>query len=141
MSTKSENLGASNWFEPLPKGCPPVDAASPNGKKYFRLVETCPPTETDFWSQRKLYPRKPFHTSECIAMALSLLSDVSACLNLLKLPPHRNKRIVEITPPPESGVLKRTGRDEYHHSWWRAKQFDPIPHCVEIVLSKGGVAD
>jgi len=122
------------WAEPLPKDCPPKDSFAPQNEKFYRLVESIPPVERDFWSTRMLFPDKRFNTSECIARACSIISDMAGCYNILKLPAQRNKKIVEITLPPESGLIKKTGRRSYHFSWWRAKGFNPIPYCVEVSL-------
>jgi len=123
------------WFEPLPGGCPPPDATEPNNDIFFRLTKAYPPSESDFWSQRKLYPNKPFHTSECRAMSLSIYSDLEACLLIRKLNPHKEKKIIQITLPSESGVLKQTGKDPNHYSWWRKHGFDPITNCMEVPLN------
>ena len=123
------------WFEELPEGCPPDDAYLPNNEQFFRLVEQYPPTETDFLSQRRLYPQKSFHTNECRARSLSMFSVLFECVNILKLPAHRNKRIIQLKLPNKSGVILQTGRAKTHYSWWRSKYYNPIPYCKEIELN------
>jgi hypothetical protein len=121
-----------DWDETLPQGCPPKDAKPPENKRFFRLVESIPPLESDFWSQRKHYPKKKFKTTECIARSCSIFTELNRCADIRKLPLHKNKKVVELTLTPESGLIKNTGRHAYHYSWWKVKGFNPIPYCVEI---------
>lgn len=120
------------WAENLPPACPPSDAFQPNNTAFYRLINNNHPREEDFWSYRKLYPSKIFHANECIAMSCSLMMTIESCIDLIKLPAHSNKKIVKITLPSSAGLIKKTGRDASHHSWWRAHNFNPIPVC-EIV--------
>ena len=122
----------TEWAEELPPNCPPVDAVQPDNTHFYRLVESIPPRDKDFWSQRKLYPLKSFNTTECIARSCSLLSTIESSLELIKLPTQQNKKIVKVILPPPSGRIKKTGRDVAHFSWWRVKNFDPISACVEV---------
>ena len=124
------------WAEDLPKGCPPSDAFDAESRDYYRLVETVPPTERDFWSHRKLYPTKAFRTDECVARSVSLFATMDACGQAAKLPSLKKKHTVTIALPPGSGVLKQTGRSLDHFSWWRADGFDPIPACVWPGMSR-----
>ena len=122
-----------DWDEPLPNDCPPGDARKPQDETFYRLVELIPPSDHDFWSQRKLYPEKGFYANECVARSCSLLSNRASIIDLLKLPAHRSKTVVELTLPPHSGVVKKTSKNPDHYSWWRAKGFNPIPLCNEII--------
>lgn len=124
----------TEWAEDLPPRCPPEDAVEPDNNPFYRLVGNNPPQETDFWSQRKLYPEKTFHANECITRACSLLTSYERCLELSKLPVQQGKKIFKIVLPRHSGLIKKTGRDVAHYSWWRAKAFDPITACVECDL-------
>lgn len=126
------------WAEDLPPGCPPADAVAPQNNLFYRLVNNVPPFDRDFWSQRKLYPSKKFNTSECIAHACSVLSNLERCSQLVKLPTHKHKRILQLTLPPQSGHIKKTGKDLYHYSWWRVANFDPISASVEVPLPELG---
>ncbi len=118
------------WAEPLPDACPPKEAKEPNGEQYYRLVESFPPTEHDFYSQRMCYPKKVFSAGECIARSVSLLNSYDECLRIKKLATHKHKNeiIVGINLPQESGVIMPTFKSS-HFSWWRSKNFDPIPCC------------
>ena len=130
---KGDNKDNRKWDEPLPTGCPPQDAIAPTGNAYFRLVDSVPPTDRDFWSQRRLFPEKAFRVDECTARACSLISDIDRCVGLLKLPTQKNRKVVAFTLRADSGLIKDTGK-WYHYSWWRAKGFDPLPFCTEIKL-------
>lgn len=122
------------WAEPLPPSCPPEDSVSPNGEQYYRLVKVFPPTESDFYSYRMLYPSRSFQLGECIARSVSLLTSYEECGNLTKLPRYKNHNniIIMIILPPESGVVLQTGLKRSHFSWWRAKNFDPMPCCQKV---------
>jgi hypothetical protein len=122
----------ANWAEPLPANCPPKDARPPNGEEYFRLVNKIPPQESDFYSHRKLYPKKQFSTNECRARSVSLLRSHADCIMKMKLPRLRDKKIVSIALPPESGVVLKIGQVS-HHSWWRAKHFDVLACCQQVM--------
>jgi len=105
---------AIEYAEDLPEGCPPSDAVSLQNRFLFRFVESIPPKERDFWSQRKLFPLKRFSTDECTARACSLMTTLEACANLKKLPTHRNKRIVQIQlHTVRVGLVKK--RERVHH--------------------------
>jgi len=124
----------NEWAEALPPNCPPKEADRPRDEEYFRLVRTIPPQEEDFFSQRRLFPDKQFkNVSECMARSCSILSSIPACTHIMKLPLHRGKKVVRISLPPQSGVLQQTSSNPHHFSWWRRKDFDPIPSCEEVV--------
>lgn len=121
------------WAEKLPEKCPPPDATQPQNGIYYRLVESNPPTEKDFYSHRKLFPEKNYSSKECIASAVSIFNSLDRCKDIKKLPLHKdnNELIIKITLPPDSGLIKKTG-GHHHFSWWRAKSFNPLPHCVFV---------
>ena len=122
------------WAEDLPPDCPPADAVAPQNNVFYRLVDNIPPVERDFWSHRKLNPNKNFNTTECVARSCSVLSDLEGCSLVIKLPTQRNKRIVQLTLPAQSGLVKKTGRNLYHYSWWRAGNFDPLSASLAVLL-------
>lgn len=111
------------WLESLPENCPPHDAVTPNDFLCYRLASHNPPNEDDFFSQRKIYPEKRFHTNECRARALSVFSKKSECEKIKKLPAHREKHIVSLRLFPECGVIKNTGNSGTHFSWWVLSDF------------------
>jgi hypothetical protein len=116
------------WDEELPPGCPPDDAWEPNGSIFFRMVESVPPNDRDFWSHRRLWPNKQFSVSECRARSVSLFERIDDCAKLLKLPLHRDKSVVKLRLSSGSGLVKQTGGYS-HHSWWRARGFQVVDHC------------
>ena len=120
-----------SWAEDLPDNCPPGCAKQPNSEEFYRLVTSLPPTEQDFWSNRKLYPDREFEVDECRARSLSILKDHSQCIALRKYPTLKNKTAVKLVLPMDAGVIKRTGR-KTHYSWWRRAGFDPIPICEAV---------
>jgi hypothetical protein len=122
------------WAEDLPADCPPNDAVAPQNALFYRLVNNIPPVDRDFWSHRKLNPNKRFNVSECIARSCSVLSDLEGCSQIIKLPTQKNKRIVQLVLPPQSGLIRKTGRNLYHYSWWRAGTFDPISASIDLLL-------
>lgn len=122
------------WAEDLPEFCPPPDAIAPNYQVYYRLVTKLPVEVGDFYSSRSQFPLKEYNVPECIALSTSIWSDRLACQNLLKNNVHRGKHLIEIMLPPESGLIKKTGQNDHHYSWWRKNSFDPVPHCKVITV-------
>jgi len=117
------------WAEELPERCPPAEAERPNNREFFRLVGGIPPSHHDFDSNRRLRPGHPLGPDECINRACSLWNRLEQCDKKRKLPTLKMKKVVRLTLPPESGVILRTHRSQPgHHSWWRAKRFDPCAH-------------
>jgi hypothetical protein len=119
-----------NYFEPLPAACPELDAKTYDGVVY-RLVSE-PVNEADFLSHRALFPLKTFHTTECKAMSLSVFTDIDAAKKLLGLPNNVGKRVVAVNLNEHAGVIKRTGKADHHHSWWRTKNFSVLNAVEEI---------
>lgn len=48
-----------NWFENLPKRCPPADAEPCKGD-FYRLLKSKNVSSSDFYPQQKLQPAKAF---------------------------------------------------------------------------------
>lgn len=117
------------WAEPLPEQCPPKGAFPPDDVIYYRLVESNPPTERDFFSLRKLNPDKRFNADECTARAVSVFCNLASCANIRLLPTHRekNEHVLEFRLTSKSGVVMQTGRQQHHYSWWRANGYLPVP--------------
>lgn len=126
------NPQENEWAEELPPNCPPESAFAPKYEAFYRLVKQFPPSQEDFYSHKKLYPKKHFKTNECRAHSLSIFSDPNECAKLLKLPLHKHKKIVQLTLPPESGVILPTGNHPTHYSWWKTATYNPIPDCKEV---------
>jgi hypothetical protein len=111
------------WLEVLPANCPPSDAELPSDFICFRLTSRNPPDESDYYSQRKIYPEKTFHINECIARSLSVFNDRAECEKIRKLPAHRDKYLVSLCLFPGCGLIKKTCGSKPHYSWWVLKSF------------------
>ncbi len=124
----------ADWYEELPDGCPPADAwAPPEGKAFFRLVGNNPPTEADFMPLATEHPdRKVSAAKACEAMAISLRDNIDEAHALLKLPTQRGKQVVQLALTGDAGVVKQTGRNCGHHSWWRSSAFD-APAAARLI--------
>ena len=112
------------WFEVLPKYCPPADSTSPVGE-YFKIADGDPAKSNDFFSQRKLQPEKAFKgqgIDECITRAASLFKQLSEAQKRLKLPKFRKAVIAKVKLEEKDGLIKKTFRDS-HYSWWRRRGF------------------
>jgi hypothetical protein len=120
------------YFESLPDACPELDAKTHEGVVY-RLVSV-PINDSDFLSHRALFPEKTFHASECRAMSLSVFTDLDAAKKLLGLPNNAGKKVVAVKLNEHAGVIKRTGKPDHHHSWWRSKNF-AVLNAVEVTKS------
>jgi hypothetical protein len=112
------------WFEELPDKCPPNDAFDPEGFTFYRLTVGENPAEQDFNSQRATCPNCNFKSvSECVARSLSVWDDIEKCLNLLKLPRHKNKKIMTLALKSTDGLALQTFKQN-HYSWWRSSSFN-----------------
>lgn len=129
----------NQWAEPLPSSCPPEAAAAPDGDFYYRLADAFPTKESDFFSQRRLFPKKAFaHGDECHARAVSIFNCPIQCEKMAKLPLLRQKRcIVMLELTPESGVVEQWGGRKEHFSWWMSKGFDPSQYSQKYKLLDG----
>jgi hypothetical protein len=111
------------WFEELPKDCPPKEAFSP-GNSFYR-IGSIPPADNDFWSHRKRFPYRFFQVSECVAHSLSVFDDREAVERLQRLlPAMRGKPLLKLDLIASDGMIQQTGNDPHHFSWWRSTQFD-----------------
>ena len=116
----------NNWTEELPKNCPPADAFDPNGMVFYRLAKTNPVTENDFLSQRAIKPKTVFeNVNECISRSLSVWDDFEKCINIFKLPRHKNKPqiVMKLNLKSGDGLILHTFKPN-HFSWWRTKNYD-----------------
>lgn len=116
----------NNWTEELVEKCPPDNAFDPNGLTFYRLAKSNPPTEIDFHSQRKTNPNANYtNVSECISRSLSIWDDIDKCLNILKLPRHRNKAplVMQLNLVTGDGLVLQTFQPN-HYSWWRTNNYN-----------------
>ena len=118
------------YRERLPSGCPPAEAEEIGAaREVFRLVDTNPPTDADFASQRALRPGKIFPgVTECQARGLSVHTDVSDSKKVLKLPAHRGRQICRVRLEPGAGHIQQTG-PRSHHTWWPLADYDILTRC------------
>ena len=121
------NKMAKNWFEDLPKQCPPEDAEVCNGV-YYRIANGNPASSEDFFSQRKMHPDKVFRgegIDDCIVKSISLFSDKKEIERRMKLPKFKKAVIAEVRLMPKYGMIKKTF-GVAHYSWWRTHDFDVL---------------
>ncbi len=71
-----------------------------------------------------MFPDKVFNAPECIARAVSISAKPDGLKNLQKLSMHKGKYIVRITLQASDGLIKKTGKDQDHYSWWRSLTFN-----------------
>lgn len=126
LGINGDEDAAIMWFEVLPENCPPNKSVNPNGETYYRLAESPEIKCSDFWSHRKLWPKKLFKVPECRACSVSVFSEIDACTDLRKLKIHQGKPVVAIILNNDSGKVQQTGNNIFHYSWWRALNFDPL---------------
>lgn len=118
--------------ESLPDGCPPYDALEIHKPQVvFRLVETNPPTEEDFKSQRAMHPQREFQgIEECQVRGLSVRDTLRSTRIALKLPGLRGKMICRVILDMGAGFIKQTGNDPHHYTWWPLSTYGILDHCV-----------
>jgi hypothetical protein len=120
-----------DWSEELPPNCPPAEARPPGLRRFYRLVNSFPPSASDFLSNRALFPDRRFNVDECIARALSIFETAKACSRIRRLPLHRDQVLVAFSLPDSCGVILRTA-GHTHYSWWSRRGFNPIPMCTLV---------
>jgi hypothetical protein len=116
----------NNWVEELPEKCPPDNAFDPEGMTFYRLARTKPVSENDFLSHRKLHSNTVFKgVSECLAYSISIWDNLDKCVNILKLPRHKNKPkiVMQLDLQSRDGLVLQTFKVN-HFSWWRTTSFD-----------------
>jgi hypothetical protein len=124
-------MSHDEWSEELPPNCPPKEAEPPNDRRFYRLVDSFPPSSSDFVSNRTLFPNSRFNVDECVARALSIFETEAACTRIRKLPLHKHQVLVVLSLPDASGLILRTAKHT-HYSWWKRRSFDPIPICTLV---------
>ncbi len=125
------------WPDHYPDQCPPADAEQAQGV-YFRLVDAAPPSGEDTLSHIELklaglrFKNKDFGDQECVASGFSVFDEqVAAERTRQAVGPLRNKLIAKMDVS-GSGVLKQTGHNRSHHTWWRPAADDDWESC-EVV--------
>lgn len=101
----------------LPPGCPPGDAEACTGE-IFRLVPVLPLNDKGFVSQFDLYPSQTWE-DECMARGLSVrLSYESATRLRNRVRGLRKFKIVVACLETPVGMIRQTGSDQEHYTWW-----------------------
>ena len=118
--------------EPLPEGCPPVEAEEiTDVRVVFRLVRKNPPKDRDFSSKRAESPYNQFSVPECQARGLSVYSHAREARQQLKRPTLRGMLICQVTLAQGAGHILRTGRRS-HYTWWPLASFDVLSNCQMV---------
>ena len=123
--------GYMTFREPLPRNCPPNDAALiEDPLEVFRIVQSNPPTESDFKSQRDLKPDQRFPVPECTARGLSVFENPESCAKHLKLPKFKRSFLCRVSLTEGAGFIKPTGRDPAHRTWWPFATYDVLSRAT-----------
>lgn len=121
-----------SYREPLPEGCPPIDATEITDERVvFRLVASNPPTNSDFRSQRAERPAAVFPPgiSECLARGLSVHTERNDSEKLRLLPRFRRRALVcRVRIKAGAGRIQQTFQPS-HQTWWPLASFDILAEC------------
>lgn len=113
-----------NWPSFFPPQCPPSEAKDAFGEVY-RLVNTNPPSVSDFESWAEKHPKK--WMGDCEASGLSVFTTKSDALRMIRRVPGMlapGKLIASANLSPAAGKLLHTPRDgNSHHTWWAPAGF------------------
>ncbi|MDO4692608.1 MAG: hypothetical protein Q4A64_07030 [Porphyromonadaceae bacterium] len=122
---QKDKISSIQFFEELPNSCPPPRATPADNMEVYRVVHHTPAKSSDFFSQRKNKPFKPFNVDECVAMSVSVFDNLDDAVNLKKIPAFKNGKIAKVILERSDGVVLKTGANKGHYSWWRSQLFDP----------------
>lgn len=126
----------SVWPGSYPESCPPHDA-EPSHEVFYRLVESAPPGEGDFWSHRELVAagkqKARRNVDPCLAAGVSIFDSQGEAEKTRASVPALRDRLLATGSPSGSGVLKQTGHNKSHHTWWRPL-LDEAWACFEVVV-------
>lgn len=127
----SNNKGTPVYREDLPDDCPPVEAIEiVEVATVFRLVKNNPASNDDFRSHRALKPNRSFPgIAECQARGLSVHTDRSDTVKLLKLPSLKGCFVCKVTLDVGAGKIEQTNKPS-HHTWWPFAGYDILANCV-----------
>lgn len=126
-----------NWSEEMPDGCPPRSAAvAEEGKVFYRIVKSIPPTEDDFASMQTEDPKRALQFAgkreESYTYGVSLFDDIEAVRKVQsKIKKFKGRSVVELTLKQRDGLVVRTS--DHHWTWWKTDDFD-ISICEEVKL-------
>ena len=109
----------------MPDGCPPDDVLVAEAHPFFRLAQQADTFSVDdFKSYTEVNPQRQWGPMLPLAVGLSLIEGEAKARRCLKLPMFRRfQGIVALTLQPPDGVVKQTGANRSHYTWWRTKKF------------------
>lgn len=114
------------WAVEMPEGCPPKEIIVPFVHPFYRFSkksEHC--DEGDFVSYAELDPEKNWGEQLPLAVGLSVIDNEEKARKNLKLPFFKQfKGVIALLLNPVDGVVKQTGSQRSHYTWWRTKSFD-----------------
>lgn len=117
------------YREKLPENCPPSDAEEITAPRtVFRLVDSNPPEDRDFWSWRAIHPKQFIDRDECTVRGVSVCSTRQAADNRKKLPNLKGKIICQVQL--ERGAGNILHEREAHSTWWPLADFNILAHCT-----------
>lgn len=113
------------WADSLPENCPPEDILIPEDEEFYRFIKNDNKIVQEDWiSYAKLSPNKYNGNDLILASGLSVLKNIDT-KKIIKLPAMKHhKAIAKIILNPTDGVLKKTGNNKDHYTWWRTSLFD-----------------
>ena len=114
------------WANDLPENCPPENILVPEDEEFYRLLLHKDEIVSDDWKPyTQLHPERKYLGDQFILANGLSISKNSDFKELTKLPKLKNfKGLAKITLNPTDGVLKKTGKDDKHYTWWRTTSFD-----------------
>lgn len=123
---------SSGYFGSHLSNCPPNDAQPALGIIY-RLVFNNPPNSSDFVPNVIEEPQRFNLQSNMTEEKLCIGHGISVCKDLEDIRKKkkrfkrkfRNSKIAETTLTSECGLIKQTGSDKSHYTWW-------LPPNVEV---------
>lgn len=115
------------WANTLPENCPPEEILVPEDEEFYQLLLNKDQIVDEDWKPyTELYPNKKYVGDQLI-MANGLSISKNDNFKELTKFPHIKKRfkgLAKIKLNPTDGVLKQTGSDDMHYTWWRTTSFD-----------------
>lgn len=115
------------WANTLPENCPPEDILVPENEDFYRLLFNKDEIIEDDWKPYiELYPEKKYNGAHLInanGLSISKNSDFKDLTKLPNIQKHY-KGLAKVTLNPTDGVLKKTGADDKHYTWWMTTSFD-----------------
>lgn len=113
-----------DWPDFFPEGIPPDEAIEASGAM-FRLVDDCPPTESDFASSIEENPSREFGDKLWQAFGVSMYKDqIEAEKTRARYAPLRSKKIARGELSGKQGVKMHTPSrtSKSHHTIWLVKE-------------------